>query len=122
MVWTWRSKLISKAVSKAGIKGKIAALYIMSGHSVSFNIKVKDGVIDFVAKKKGNIFAVDVYLKNKPISAREVEDIARKASQINAKPVLLIYGSAKISEEALSKLRELNVKIKRVRKVKPKPH
>ncbi|RLG75654.1 MAG: hypothetical protein DRO23_03210 [Thermoprotei archaeon] len=122
MVWTWRSKLINKAVSKAGIKGKIAALYIMSGHSVSFNVKVKDGVIDFVAKKKGDIFAVDVYLKNKPVSAREVEDIARKASQINAKPVLLIYGSAKISEEALSKLRELNVKIKRVRKVKPRPH
>ncbi|OYT60357.1 MAG: hypothetical protein B6U75_01865 [Desulfurococcales archaeon ex4484_217_1] len=65
MVWTWKSKLISKAVSKVGVKGKVAALYIMSGHSVSFNVKVKDGIIDFVAKKKGNVLAVDVYLKNK---------------------------------------------------------
>ncbi|OYT56612.1 MAG: hypothetical protein B6U76_03055 [Desulfurococcales archaeon ex4484_217_2] len=122
MVWTWKSKLISKAVSKVGVKGKIAALYIMSGHSVSFNVKVKDGIIDFVAKKKGDVLAVDVYLKNKPVSAKEVENIARKAFQINAKPVLLIYGSAKISEEALSRSKELNVKIKRVREVEPRPH
>ena len=122
MVWTWTAKRIAKLIRENGVLGEIASLYVASGHAVTLNVKVGDYRVDIVATKDNVKYAIKTHLTSNPVTPKEVEEIASASSKLNAKPTLLIYGSAKISEETLSKAKELGVKIKRVRKITLAPH
>ena len=122
MVWTWAARKISKLIRESGVLGKLASLYVASGHNVTLNFKVKKSVIDILAQKDKAKYAIKVHLTSNPVNTREVEEIANASSKINAKPILIIYGSAKVLNDALEKAKELGVKIKRVRKITLEPH
>ena len=122
MVWTWAARKISKLIRESGVLGKLASLYVASGHNVTLNFKVKKSVIDILAQKVKAKYAIKVHLTSNPVNTREVEEIANASSKINAKPILIIYGSAKVLNDALEKAKELGVKIKRVRKITLEPH
>jgi len=121
-VWTWAARKISKLIRESGVLGKLASLYVASGHNVTLNFKVKKSVIDILAQKDKAKYAIKVHLTSNPVNTREVEEIANASSKINAKPILIIYGSAKVLNDALEKAKELGVKIKRVRKITLEPH
>jgi len=122
MVWTWTAKKIAKLIRENGVLGKIASLYVASGYAVTLNVKVGEYRVDIVASKDNVKYAIKTHLTSNPTTPNEVEEIANASSKINAKPILLIYGSAKILEETLSKAKEFGVKIKRVRKITLTPH
>ncbi len=104
-----------KLKEKYGNIGVVAGKYVEAGYSVNVKrIKTSKGVIDIVAVKGGEKLAIDVYDKTGIVSPDIIEQVYEKAKQVNAKPVLAIWGrGAKISNEALSKAKELGVKIKR---------
>ncbi|OYT54730.1 MAG: hypothetical protein B6U76_07105 [Desulfurococcales archaeon ex4484_217_2] len=122
MVWTWTARKIAKLIRENGVLGKIASLYVASGHAVTLNVKVGEHRVDIVASKDNVKYAIKTHLTSNPVTPKEVEEIANASSKFNAKPTLLIYGSAKIPEETLSKAKELGVKLKRVRKITLTPH
>ncbi len=122
MVWTWIAKKILKLTREGGVLGKLASLYVASGHSVTLSVKVDKLIIDILAQKNNAKYAIKAHLTSNPVNTREIEEIANASSKINAKPILIIYGSAKILSDALEKANELGVKIKCVRKITLEPH
>ncbi len=104
-----------KLKEKYGNIGVIAGKYVEAGYSVNVRrTKTSKGIIDIVAIKGGEKLAIDVYDKTGVISPDIIEGVYEKAKQVNAKPILAIWGrGAKISSEALSRAKELDVKIKR---------
>jgi len=105
-----------KLEEKYGVEGKVAGLYVEAGYDVRMGFNTGKGRLSFVAKKGGQLLAVDVVVASKTVGRDAVEAIAEKAKTINAKPVLVLYGAGpKLSDEAKAAARELGVEIRRVR-------
>ncbi len=105
-----------KLSRKFGVVGKVAGRYLEAGYSIHVGFDTPEGRVDIVAKKEGQVLAIDVVDGSVRVGPDTVEAVARKARSINAKPVLVLYGSGpKLTEEAKSRAKELGVSIKRVR-------
>ncbi|AEM39383.1 hypothetical protein Pyrfu_1526 [Pyrolobus fumarii 1A] len=105
-----------KLREKFGPEGYVAGLYVEAGYSVKVGFETSEGRVSIRAEKEGTIYAIDVLTESKVYGPEVVEAIAKKAKSINAKPVLVLYGSGpKLSKEAMEKAKELGVKVRRVR-------
>jgi hypothetical protein len=105
-----------KLAEKYGVEGKVAAKYVEAGYSVRMRFPTSHGVVSFVAKKESTLLAVDVIEGSRVIGVDTVRSIAEKAKSINAKPVLILYGSGpKLSDEAKKAVAELGVTVRRFR-------
>lgn len=123
MSWTWVAQSIRRVVRDGGIVGKVAALYIAAGYNVKLNYETPVGKLGFLARKRGEAIAVDVYSSIKDVSEDSLRSLVEKAKHANAKPVLVIYGSLRIPRELAELARKFNVKLKRVKPYsKIKPH
>ena len=105
-----------KLGEKYGIEGKVVGAYVEAGYNVRMNFNTGKGRLSFVAKKGGQLLAVDVVTVSKVLGRDVVEVVAEKAKSINAKPVLILYGAGpRLSDEARAAAKELGVEIKRIR-------
>ena len=105
-----------KLEEKYGVEGKVAGFYVEAGYDVRMGFNTSKGRLSFIAKKGGQLLAVDVVAASKVLGRDAVEAIAEKAKAIKAKPVLVLYGAGpKLSDEAKTAARELGVEIRRVR-------
>ena len=105
-----------KLSRKFGVVGKVAGRYLEAGWSVHIGFETGAGTVDILAKKEGQVLAIDVVDGSVRVGPDAVEAIARKASRLRAKPVLVLYGSGpRLTEEAKAKARELGVTVRRVR-------
>ena len=121
MAWSKRAQVLKK-LRRHGVVGSVAALYAAAGFSVTIGFKTPKGEVGFLARKGGEVYAVDVHYGSRPLSPEQVEAIASKAGSISARPILVVYGRAKVSDEAWAKARELGVKVKHVRRLFYGPH
>ncbi|MCE4602679.1 MAG: hypothetical protein F7C08_02245 [Desulfurococcales archaeon] len=98
---------------KYGVVGSVAARYRMAGYRVEV---LEGGAADFVARRRGEGLAVKVYSSNAPIPVNVVEELASYASNNGLRPVIILYGAGpRLAEDALEKVRSLNVSVRRVR-------
>jgi len=105
-----------KLEEKYGVEGKVAGAYVEAGYDVRMDFNTSKGRLSFVAKKGGQLLAVDVVTVSKVLGRDVVEAVAEKAKSINAKPVLILYGAGpRLSDEAKAAAKELGVEVKRVR-------
>ncbi|ABM81038.1 hypothetical protein [Hyperthermus butylicus] len=105
-----------KLAEKYGVEGKVAGRYVEAGYSVKMKFPTPKGTVSFVAKKESTILAVDVIYGSVNVGRSMVETIAEKARSINAKPILVLYGSGPVLlDDAKTAARELGVEIRRVR-------
>ena len=105
-----------KLAEKYGVEGKVAGKYVEAGYSVRMRFETAAGTVSFVAKKESTILAVDVIDGTITVTAEHVKKLAEKAKSINAKPVLVLYGSGpRLTDEAKKTASELGVTIRRVR-------
>jgi len=105
-----------KLERRYGVEGYVAGRYVEAGYSVTMRFKTPGGVVSFVAKRSGELLAVDVVNGTIEVGREMVEAIAEKAASIRAKPVLALYGSGpRVTEEALGAAREKGVTIRRFR-------
>lgn len=114
---TAREKFVWKKLrEKYGVIGEVAGRYIAAGYGVSVNVKVGDVLFDIIASKKGEKLAIKVFYGARIVKSGEVEALVKAAENINGKPVIILYGSGpKVSEDALEKIREHGVGLKRIR-------
>ncbi len=114
---TAKAKFISKKLAqKYGVIGKVASRYVAAGYSVNILSEQSNSFFDIIAIKSGEKYAIKVFTNAKEIGYEELKKIVDEATKIGAKPIAVLYGSGpRISEDALSKLDELHIKIKRVR-------
>ena len=112
-----RVEFLKKRLAKRyGIIGRVAGRYVEAGYSVELSHPTRSGTIDVVARKAGTIIAITVLHGSVKVTASHVEEAARRAEHLNAKPVLVLYGRGpKVSQEAVAKAEELGVELKRVR-------
>lgn len=123
MSWTWIAQSIKRVVRDGGIVGKVAALYIAAGYNVKLNYETPVGKLGFLARKSGEAIAVDVYSSVRDVNENSLRNLVEKAKHVNAKPILVIYGSLRIPRELAELARKFNVKLKRVKPYnKIKPH
>ncbi len=105
-----------KLTRKFGVVGKVAGRYIEAGYSVHIGFPTPLGELDIVAKKGGTTLAITVINGSVTVDASKVEEAAKKARSINAKPVVVLYGSGpRLSDEAKKRAEEEGVVIRRVR-------
>ncbi len=105
-----------KLEKRYGVEGRVAGHYVEAGYTVAMKFPTPDGTLSFTAKKEGTVLAVDVIHGSVKVTADVVRKLARKASAIKAKPVLVLYGSGPVlTDEALAAAREEGVSIKRMR-------
>ncbi len=105
-----------KLEKRYGVEGRVAGLYVEAGYSVAMRFNTPAGTLSFVAKKEGQMLAVDVVSGSVRVGADTVKNLASKASSIKAKPVLILYGSGPVlTEEARKAAQEEGVAIRRVR-------
>ncbi len=105
-----------KLSKKFGVVGKVAGRYLEAGFSVHIGFETPEGRVDIVAKKEGQVLAIDVVDGAVKIEPETVEVVAKKARSINAKPVLVLYGAGpKLTDEAKAKAKELGVQLRRIR-------
>lgn len=108
--------LKKKLEKKYGVVGKVAGRYVEAGYTVNVGFQTAKGNIDIVAKKEGQILAIDVITGSVKVGTDVIERLKEKAATINAKPILVLYGAGpQLQEEALKKAEELGVEVKRVR-------
>ncbi|HIP65286.1 MAG TPA: hypothetical protein EYH08_02005 [Pyrodictium sp.] len=108
--------LKKKLEKKYGAIGKVAGRYVEAGYTVNIGFQTAKGSIDIVAKKEGQILAIDVITESVKVGTDVIEKLKEKAASINAKPVLVLYGSGpQLQKEALKRAEELGVEIRRVR-------
>ncbi|HIP65103.1 MAG TPA: hypothetical protein EYH08_01065 [Pyrodictium sp.] len=108
--------LKKKLERKYGVIGKVAGRYVEAGYTVNVGFQTSKGHIDIVAKKEDQILAIDVITDSVKVGVDAVEKLKEKATAINAKPILVLYGAGpQLQEEALRKAEELGVEVKRVR-------
>jgi len=123
MTWTWTAQSIKRLISQEGVIGRVAALYVAAGYSVDLNVETPSGTVSFIAKKKGEKLAIDVYCNIKDVTEENMKKLTEKAKQVDAKPVLVIYGSIRVPREVFDLAKKLGIKLKRVRPYKRiKPH
>ena len=105
-----------KLSRKFGVVGKVAGRYVEAGFTVHVGFKTAEGEVSFIAKRGGQVYAVDVVNGSVDVGPATVEAIARKAASIKARPVLVLYGSGpRLTDDAKKKAEELGVLIRRVR-------
>ena len=86
-----------------------------AGFNVRMSVKTSIGELDILAIKGDMKLAIDVIL-SRPPTEMELEQVAKKAKELNAKPVLLLYGvKGGLSDRITSKAKELGVLLKRIR-------
>lgn len=113
---TGRIRFLQAALQKRyGLLGKAAARYAGAGLHVRVNHPTRHGPVHVLAVGRGQRLAVEVYSGSAPAGPQLVEQVARKAELLKAKPVLLLYGSSSIAPQALEIAKQLGVKVKRVR-------
>ncbi|MEM2597384.1 MAG: hypothetical protein QXT50_01815 [Thermofilum sp.] len=98
-----------------GLLGKAASKYAGAGLHVRVNHPTRHGPAHVLAVGRGQKLAVEVYSGSAPAGTSLVELVARKAELLKAKPVLLLYGDASLSPEALELAKKLGVKVRRMR-------
>jgi len=105
-----------KLEKRYGVEGRVAGHYVEAGYHVTMKFPTPNGEVSFVAKKGGELIAVDVLSGTITVGAKQVDDIASKAAAIKAKPVLALYGAGPVvSEEAKKAASEKGVAIRRFR-------
>ncbi len=105
-----------RLIARYGPIGVVAARYLEAGLSVRVNHPTRYGPIHVLAWGHGQRRAVEVYNSSRPPSREVVENIAAKARLVNAKPVLVLYGSTpRPVGDALEAANSLGVALKRIR-------
>ncbi len=89
MTWTWTAQSIKRLISQEGVIGRVAALYAAAGYSIDLNVETPSGTVSFIAKKKGEKLAIDVYYNIKDVTEENMKKLTEKAKQVDAKPVLV---------------------------------
>ena len=101
---------------KFGVKGIVAGRYLEAGYHVRIDYETSKGKVDVYAVKENNKYAIKVIDKNTNVAIDEVNEIYEKAKSINAKPLIILYGSGpKVPEDVLKKAQELGVNFRRMR-------
>ena len=104
-----------KLASRYGVPGKVAARYRMAGYEVEMLSNDPKAPLHFRAWKRRESLAVRVYWSSGKVPANVVEELASNAEG-KGRPVLVLYGAGpRVSEELLSKAKELGVSVRRVR-------
>lgn len=105
------AKLLEK---KYGVLGIVASRYVKAGYSVEINHPTRYGPIPIVARKGGSMLAIEVLHNSSDATLDRIKLLREKAALIKAKPVLVIYSTARarLHEEVVNYCRESGVKIK----------
>jgi len=114
---TAKARFISKLFrERYGVIGIAAGRYISAGYGVKFNIRSGEVVFDIVALKENEKLAIKVYNGKVILEIEDVNKIIDAAKNINAKPVIILYGRGpKVSDELINKLDEIEISIRRIR-------
>ncbi len=108
--------LKKKLAEKYGVEGKVAGRYIEAGYSVRMKPRTRHGELSFIAYKGSQRLAVDVVYLERGVKLEDLENLKKKAELLQAKPVLVLYGSLpRISQELREKIEELGISMKRIR-------
>jgi hypothetical protein len=104
-----------KLASKYGIPGKVAARYRMAGYTIEMLSADPDADAHFKAIKRREALLVRVYWSSTRVSEDVLKRLAEAAKE-GSKAVLVLYGAGpRITEDFLSKAKELGITVKRVR-------
>jgi len=114
---TAKARFISKLFKKRyGVIGIVAGRYVSAGYGVKFNIRSGEIVFDIIALKENEKLAIKVYNGKATLKIDDVNKIVNAAKNINAKPVIILYGKGpKVSDELINKLDEIEISIRRIR-------
>ena len=112
--------MIRKYEKAHGILGKVAGRYIAAGYSVELNHPTRFGAINIVARKEGQILAIDVITERSKLNVDSAKVLVEKARLINAKPILFAYGFSwvEIPEDLRKFCEESDVKLRVVKELK----
>lgn len=113
---TARLRFLQAALKRRyGVLGNVASLYAGAGLHVRVNHPTRHGPVHVLAQGAGQKLAVEVYSSSAPAGPSVVEALVSKAQLLRAKPVLVLYGDAGITPEALELAKKQGVRVKRVR-------
>jgi len=114
---TAKARFISKLFrERYGVIGVVAGRYVSAGYGVKFNIRSGEVVFDIVALKENEKLAIKVYNGRVVLEIEDVNKIIDAAKNVNAKPVIILYGRGpKVSDELINKLDEIEISIRRIR-------
>jgi hypothetical protein len=105
-----------KLEKRYDVEGRVAGHYVEAGYHVTMGFATPKGPVSFVAKKGGQLLAVDVIKDPVRVTADMVNAVAEKAASIRAKPVLVLYGAGPVlTEEAKKAAAEKGVAVRRLR-------
>jgi len=112
--------LIRKYEKAHGILGKVAGRYIAAGYSVELNHPTRFGAINIIARKEGEILAIDVITEKSKLNVDSAKALVEKAKLIKAKPILFAYGFSwvEIPEDLRKFCEENDVKLRVVKELK----
>jgi predicted RecB family endonuclease len=120
-VVTARQRYLIRKYEKAhGILGKVAGRYIAAGYSVELNHPTRFGAINIIARKEGQILAIDVITERSKLNVDSAKVLVEKARLIKAKPILFAYGFSwvEIPEDLRKFCEENDVKLRVVKELK----
>ncbi len=114
---TAKARFISKLLKERyGVVGTVAGRYVSAGYGVEFNIKSGGVVFDIVALKGNEKLAIKIYNGKIVLGVEDIDKIINAAKNINAKPVIILYGRGpRITDELINKLDEMEINIRRIR-------
>ena len=120
MVTARQRYLIRKYEKTHGILGKVAGRYTAAGHSVELNHPTRFGAINIIARKEGQILAIDVVTERSKLNVDSAKVLVEKAKLIKAKPILFAYGFSwvEVPEDLRKFCEENDVKLRVVKELK----
>ncbi len=105
--------IVNKLLEKGGVINKVASRYVEAGYRVRIGFSRE---IDLYMVRRSERCGAKILWLKKTYSIEELNGFLEDCRKHGLKPIIILYGSGPhIDPESLSKLREDNVLVRRIR-------